>query len=164
MKPSLKMRARRFWEDHKGDIIAAVLLVGGAVCTILAARNACKNLEPEEAETNYIPEKNSEPEEKKPNPRFECGAEIVMDDLDGLNDFPEIMLNDIPLDNMEAFGEEMRRRIEEAGLEEKGWIKDASKAKLSAWITVQSDTDEEAEEKPEEPTKEEEKANDETAA
>ena len=156
MKPSFKLKVRKYWEDHKELIISAAVIIGGGLLVIFAGSKLA-NQDPNEDHGDDRDETIEEPAvkviveypkdeapvvERPSHEHFECGAEIVQDEL-GTGEFPEIMVNDIPLDNMEAFAEEMKRRIKEAGLEEAGWVKDANKAKLSAWITVQGDAEEE---------------------
>lgn len=143
MKNSTKAKIKMFWEENKAFILAAA----GIVAVLWGGK---KYIEYEQRKTDEqakaIAQELLEKQlaEQELHERLECGAEVVMSNLSVSEGcFPEMMLNDIPLDNMDAFAEEMKCRIKEAGLEEAGWIKDANKARLSAWIIVQGDADEE---------------------
>lgn len=124
MKLTFKEKAKLFWERNKADILG--WLIGAGVITgmgCIAAHRAKKQEEElarqqaelEEKRKAAIEEAKAEEERIKNDPANQIAGGYVRPDEDELCDaeYPNILVNTVPIANMGTLGEEVLRRLNE---------------------------------------------------
>ena len=128
MKLTFKEKAKLFWERNKADILG--WLIGAGIITgigCIGAHMSQKAAEKQEAElaeqirklneetVKKRAEAEAEEERIKNDPENQIAGGYVRPDNDGLCDaeYPNILVNTVPIANMGALGEEVLRRLNE---------------------------------------------------
>ena len=128
MKLTFKEKAKLFWERNKKDIlgwlIGAGVITGIGCAAAYASQKAAEKREAELAEqirklneetAKQKAEAEAGEERIKNDPENQIAGGYVRPDNDGLCDaeYPNILVNTVPIANMGALGEEVLRRLNE---------------------------------------------------
>lgn len=128
MKLTLKEKAKLFWERNKVEIIGILAFIGvTAAAGIAIERKAEKDeekrhleaeawkAEQEKARQEALEEARKEEERIKSNPDNQLAGGYVSPDNDYLSEpeYPNILVNTVPVANMGVLGEEVVKRLNE---------------------------------------------------